>query len=276
MNYYYLISSLPNLSPDMDIQRIDFEKTFELIQRNLTREDGQFFRYLLYPNDIRNLLSILFYEYHHLSLLSAKRISVFSEEEMKDYRFFKSNFPEFLNDFFVENEARFPTMTMREMEDALMLKFYEEVEALDCIFITEYFSFQKELKDIIAAFNFGAFQFLSSPTIKDSERLIGQIGPGSSPTTTLAKDYPYLDELMLVLSGDEPEKIEQYIDRVLWDFLEEKNKDFFSKEAVFNYTIKLLMKHRWSLFDRRKGSSRFLKIQKEIKNNIKPSKASMI
>ncbi|WP_020531305.1 DUF2764 family protein [Flexithrix dorotheae] len=276
MNYYYLIAGLPNLSNDMDSQGIDFEKTFELIQRNLTLEDNRLFRYLLYPNDIRNLLSILFYEYHHLPLLSAKRTSVFSEEEMKDYRFFRSNFPNFLNDFLAENEARFPSMTMREMEDALMAKFYEEVVALNNLFIRKYFSFYKELKDLIAAFNFESFKFLSSPNIKDPERLIGQIGPARSPTTTLIKDYPYLEKLMAVLSDNDPQKIALFIDRILWDFLEEKKQGFFSNEEVFTYTIQLLMKERWALLDREEGSKRFLKIHQKIRNNVRSPKASII
>ena len=134
MSYFYLISSLPNFSIGMDAQQIDFEKTFDLIQRNLTPEDNHLFHYLIYPNDIRNLLSVLFHEYHQLPLLSFKKVSAFSKEEINDYRFFKNNFPDFLNDFLLENESRFPTMTMQEMEDKLIAKFYDYVTSINHCF----------------------------------------------------------------------------------------------------------------------------------------------
>jgi len=83
MSYYYLISSLPDLSIGMDTKQIDFEKTFDLIQRNLTPEDNELFQYLIYPNDISTLLSILFHEYHQLPLFLLKKVAVYSEEETK-------------------------------------------------------------------------------------------------------------------------------------------------------------------------------------------------
>ncbi len=276
MSYYYLISSLPDLSIGMDTKQIDFEKTFDLIQRNLTPEDNELFQYLIYPNDISTLLSILFHEYHQLPLFLLKKVAVYSEEEVREYRFFKSNFPDFLNDFLVENEARFPTMTMQEMEEKLMANFYEEVANLNNPFITEYFHFLKKLKNLGAAFNYSAYKFLSAPLIKDSERLVGQIGPNSSPTATLTKDYPYVEEFVKVLSGGKPEKIENFIDRILWDFLEDNNKSSFSREEVFTYTLKLQMIQRWSLLDFNEGSKRFKKLHKDIISNVQFPKASMI
>lgn len=276
MSYFYLISSLPNFSIGMDAQQIDFEKTFDLIQRNLTPEDNHLFHYLIYPNDIRNLLSVLFHEYHQLPLLSFKKVSVFSKEEINDYRFFKNNFPDFLNDFLVENESRFPTMTMQEMEAKLMAKFYEEVASLNHSFITEYFHFREKLKNLGAAFNNAAFKFLSSPFIKDAERLIGQIGPNSAPTATLTKDYPYVEGFIKVLSVGEPKKIENFIDRILWTFLEEKNKGFFSNEEVFTYALKLQMVQRWSLLNPEEGTKRFKKLHNNIISNVHFHKASKI
>ena len=63
MSYYYLIAGLPDLEPGMDTRKIDFKGVVATIQRNLAPRDERQFRYLLYPNDNRNLLNTLWHKY---------------------------------------------------------------------------------------------------------------------------------------------------------------------------------------------------------------------
>ncbi len=276
MGYYYLISGLPDLSPDMDAGQIDYEKTFELIRRNLTPDDNKVLDYLIYPHDIRNFLSVLFEEYHDLEKPDFVRPSVLSEDKLSSYKLSKKNFPDFISDFLMENEDRFQAMSMRQMEDGLMANFYEEALGISNDFTNEYYSFYQKLKATIAAFNFNAHDFLSRPSDSDTDRLIGQIGPSRTPTSSVMRDYPYLEALIEKMSGDEPKGMEKYIDRILWDFLEEIEKGFFDAEEVFAYTVKLLMKQRWDKLDTEKGSELFDEYHEKIKNNVRSPKTPVI
>lgn len=276
MSYYYLIAGLPTLTPEVEPGQIEFEKTFELIQRNLSDQDLKYYRFLLYPNDIRNLLSVLFKEYYDLTPLPFSTPSVFAADDISEYRFSRRNFPDFMNDFLVQNEDRFPAMTIAEMEMLLMNSFYEEISKLGNDFIRDYFEFYQRLKGIIAAFNYNAQGFLSKPDVEGADRLIGQIGPSRSPTSTILKEHAYVEELIEQFSSDDPEEMERFTDRIIWDYLEDQPKGSFSAEEVFAYTIKLLMKQRWSRLAQDQGDELFEKLHQKIENYVRSPKTPVI
>jgi hypothetical protein len=276
MSYYYLISGLPTLTQEVDPSQIDYDDTFQLIHRNLNAEDLKPFRFLLYPNDIKNLLSVLFEEYHDLTPLPYRSPAVFPEDEISEYRFSRKNFPDFMNDFLTNNEDRFPAMTSAAMETLLMGGFYEEVSKSGNSFIINYFDFYKQLKGIIAAYNYNAQDFLSKPDIEDSDRLIGQVGPSRSPTATILKEYSFVEEMIEQFSQHDPIAMERFTDRIIWDYVEDQSKDSFSAEEVFAYTIKLLMKLRWSHLEPEQGDELFEKLHEKIENNVRSPKTPVI
>ncbi len=276
MNYYYLISSLPDMSPQMDASNLDFDDLFDMIRRNLTKEDKKLLRYLIYPNDINNLLSILCQEYKDLPTATFKKPSVFNLEDIKAYKLGRKNFPDFMNDFLAENEDRLANMSPRDMEDAITDRFYNEVFGLDNTFLANYFAFVRELKSLIAAFHFNTYDFLSQPNIHDADRLILQVGPDRSPSALVTKDYPYLNALIKVLLENKPEKIERFLDTVIWDFLEEKTQGLFGAEDVFAYTIKLQIIQRWTIIDSSNGQEYFEKLLHKIINDVTSKKTPAI
>ena len=262
MNYYYLISSLPELSPQMDTSKLDFTELFDSINRNLSKQDIHLFKYLIYPNDLYNLLNVLSEKHQNMSAVDFKTPSVFEAEEVESYKKNKANFSDFINDFLSQNEDRLSVMSRREMEDAMQERFYEEVFELNNAFLTRYYKFNRTLKSIIAAYNFNTYDFLSTPKIQDVDRLILQLGPGKSPSASLLKDYEFLEKLIAVLSEDQPEQSERLIDQVIWDFLDDSSAEPFSSEYVFAYTIKLQLLKRWQKIEQDSKS------YKELLSNI--------
>lgn len=245
MNYYYLISSLPEISPEMDASKLEIEELFDVIKRNLSKADSRYLRYLIYPNDINNLIAVISKNDHGWSSVEFKKPSIFDDEDIETYKKNRRNFPDFMNDFLSENEDRLANMSRREIEDALFERFYNEVFNLDNNFLTNYYQFIRELKSLIAAFNFNTYDFLSQPKIQDADRLIVQVGANKSPSASVLRDYPYLEELIKVLPEDQPEKTERFIDKIIWNFLDEMSGNQFSCEAVLAYTLKLKIVKRW-------------------------------
>jgi len=266
MNYYYLISSFPNISPEMDASKVDFDEVFDLIYRNLSEEDRTLLRYLYYPNDMHNLLVELAEKHLAWPMGSFKKPSIFQEEEIKSYKLNKGNFPGFMHDFLADNEDRFAGMSLREMEVGLMDRFYNEVFGLENNFLTSYYAFLRELRALVAAFQFNKYDFLSQPKIHDADRLLLQVGPDRTPAALVKKDYPYLDELVKGLSENQPEKIERFIDKVQWDFLESLSDGAFSPSKVFAFTVKLQILQRWLKIDPKQDKAYFKELQNQIKN----------
>lgn len=244
MTYYYLISSLPDISLQTEANEIDFNETFDSIKRNLSRADRQLLRYLIYPNDIKNLISTIAHNYHDVPLAPFKTPAIFNQEEIKNFKLIRRNFPDFINGFLADNEDRLNNMSLRDIENALLDRFYNKVISLQSHFLTNYYQFVRALKALIAAFNYNSYSFLSQPYIPDADRLILQVGPDRAPSALVIKDYPYLEELIVVLSKQQPEETEHFIDTVIWNYLDETINDTFSSEAVFAYAIKLQISQR--------------------------------
>lgn len=245
MSYYYLISSLPELSPVMDASRVDFDELFDSIKRNLDEQDIRLFQYLIYPNDIQNLVTVLSAHNEDRSSIQFKNPSIIHPEEIEAFKINRRSFPDFMNDFISENEDRLLNMSPREMEDAMLSRFQEELRGLNNSFLIDYFKFLKGLKSVIAAYNFNTYDFLTKPNISDAERLILQVGPDRTPSASLIQDYPIVEELIKALSENQPERTEQFIDQMLWDFVDETARGQFSSEAVMAYVIKLQILKRW-------------------------------
>jgi len=274
MSYYYLISSLPELSPETDTSKLEFDELFDSINRNLSKQDADLLKYLIYPNDLHNLLVVLSKEHQNRSSVDFKSPSVLEPEEVESYKKNRANFPDFMNFFLSENEDRLSVMSRREMEDAMQERFFEEVLELNNAFLSGYYKFNRILKSIVAAYNFNTYDFLSSPNIHDVDRLILQIGPGKSPSASVLKDYAFLEKLITALSENKPEKTERLIDRILWDFLDETKAEPFSSEIVFAYTIKLLLLKRWHRIEQE--SKAYDELLKTIINKNTSEKSLML
>ena len=271
MNYYYLIASLPALSPKMDTSSFEFDQLYDVIQRNLTKEDQHYLRYLIYPNDLHNLLTILSKEYHDQSLKNFQEPAVHSYEELKSYKKNRRHFPDFMNDFLAENDDRLANMSIREMEDAMLNRFYDEVFELKNDLIKSYYRFLIELRSLIGAFNYNSYDFLSKPNINQPDRLLSQLGPGKSPSASLLKDHPFLEDLISVLSKDDPEEKERFVDKLKWEFLDEMNNEPFTTEAVFVYYIKLQILQRWLIIKPKAENEEFKELLERTINK-EPSK----
>lgn len=276
MNYYYLISSLPELSSKMDASKLDFDELFDSIKRNLTKQDSHVLKYLIYPNDLNNLLAVLSQEYQNWSLVVFKSPAIFSIEDIEAYKKNRRNFPDFMNDFLSENEDRLSKMSRREMEDAMLDRFYNEVFEIDNAFLNNYYRFLRALKSVVAAYNFNSYDFLSQPNIHDADRLILQVGPDRSPSAAVLRDFSYLEELMTALADHQPEQTERYLDSIIWDFLDESTGEHFSREAVFSYTIKLQILKRWLSIKPETNKKDYDNLLQKIMNNYTSEKTSVL
>jgi hypothetical protein len=251
----------------MDVSKLEFDELFDAIKRNLNKQDSKLLKYLIYPNDLQNLIKVFGRELKGWDVSDYKKPGIFHTDEIKAYKKNRRNFPDFMNDFLSENEDRLANMSLQEIEDALVERFYKEVFSLNNNFLSSYYRFTRELKSLVAAFNYNTYDFLTQPNISDADRLILQVGPDRTPSASVLKDYPQVEELIQVFSKDQPEKTERFIDQVIWNFLDEMSGEQFSREAVFAYTLKLQLLQRWTRILSNPDAEAYENLLDKIMNN---------
>ncbi len=265
MSYYYLISGLPDLYLDSSPKKISSSDILDTIWRNLNPEDEKQFRFLLYPNDNRNLLGFLLKKFKDFPQIIFQSPATLSQQEIAEYH--KSTvFPEYLRNYLDEYEDQFKTISSREMEDGLWDMFYQEVEKQDS-FITDYFQFDKQLKELVAWQNATHFDFLSNTSL-NSDSTLSQLGKGKFGSSDLLNEHPYIEELGEVIASNQADKIERCIEQIKWNYLS-LISGFFERERVFAYVLKLLIVFRRQGLNIEDGETHFKEIQEKIKHNVR-------
>lgn len=273
MSYYYLISGLPELELDSSLEKVRTDEILDTIQRNLNEEDQKQFRYLLHPNDNRNLLDILLKKFKDFPEPTFRTPATLDQQDLEDYHKKVSDFPEYIDEYLDEYEDQFKTIAPAKMEEGLWSTFYRSTQR-QCRFIANYFEFEKMLEGIFAAYNSDYFSFLNKAT-GDEDQLFGQFGKGKSISPMVLNRYPLLEEVEEKVASGNPFELERLLDRIKWEYLDEV-EGFFGRDQVLAYTSKLLMVWRWQSLDPKEGQRHFDRFCENIRSKNRSSKPTVL
>ena len=264
MKYYYLIATLPDLSLEIETANINFDEIVETIERNLTNEDKQIFKYLIYPHDNRNLLNAIFKKHHGIVPLPFQRPAVFSPVIIEDYVQERYNFPDYMADFLMTFQERFSEMEMVETETHLVESFIREVSQVPEAFIKDYYFFEKHLKSMVAAFNRSLYNFHGSVSVLEETEISEKLANEGSGMSVLSQAYPFIVSLREAIHSKKPWLIEQTVDQIKWEFIDHYNKEFFSNRHVYGYVLKLFILQRRDLLEQADTKTHFERLNKQV------------
>jgi hypothetical protein len=227
MQYYYLISSLPLLNNNPDENSVDLNELYDFIQRNLSEKDLLIYQAILYQNDNRNLLNLIFREYQHVEFDFIHEPSVVPFKSLLNYRRNLSVLPDYLILFLQDNAGIFSSFSLTDIELKLRKYFMEYIKSLDSGFLIQYYEWQYHLEEIISTINQQRFSFLNPRGSHDTDFLgalsinFDQVDKNKITTELL----PLIDELRF-------SEIEKMVDRFYWEFAENLNSSINGNNSV--------------------------------------------
>ena len=243
MKYYYLISSLPELEIDnSSLSQEQLFETIEVISRNLTPEDQVVLNCLLQPNDNRNLLYILFREYHDFEIRSFSGPVSIPIEVLENYRREYSSLPDYMINYLNDLSGTFSSLSLREMEYKLGEYFHEYLLNTNSIFLHTFYAWQFKLRKTVSEINLKSYPFLHT---RNEEEEFGY--PGTKILHTLTDQSEITNQLVPLVEANDLEAIENKINGYYWEFANSWQEPF-SAEQVFAYVVKLIRLYRWKGF----------------------------
>jgi len=258
-DYYYLLSAVPKLALDEETyQRIDFDAVFDLIKDNISSTDAEKVQILMYQNDNYNLISAIARHYrkpvpHHMFHFPA----FFAQEVMKNYDKNYTLFPDYMYDFVERYQEEFSALSVARLEQLLLDSFYQEVTQHQDAFIRDYFSFEKDLRNIITAINSRKYN------VEVDEQLIGeayvnqQLRRSSASDFGLSQAYPFIEQLHEHIQEQQVPELEHLMDSLLWEHLDNLTRfSYFGSHRLLAYTLQLFMVKKWSWLKPDKGKER--------------------
>ncbi len=244
-SYYYLISGLPEVKLSDAKAKYDINEITQSILSGLNAKDAKFFKYLIYQNDNKNLVSAiakqkgLFTPYiEHIEP------STYSKEDMHKYLTI-SNLPLYMSKF-LEDNKNVEWENSRHIENTLLNLYYKEMIQSGNSFIKNYALFMRDMKNVLAALNGRALGFSADEISKE---LIGDYSLISALTKSTAADFgvgreiPYINTIVETFNSSDkadPYNMENIECSLVKEFLDRLTSiKSFTTDNVFAYYINL-------------------------------------
>jgi len=161
-----------------------------------------------------------------------------------------------------------------EAENKLNTLFYEYVLQEKNEFISDWFQFELNVKNVLTAFNSRQFNY-------DPEKQLLEVGSNKQVYNLLIgnrlkseffeEELPFAEQIFRLAGSDltivEKEKA---IDKIKWDYLDEFTFfHYFTIEKIVSFTLKSGIIERWMKLDVETGTSLLNKLINELKTSYK-------
>jgi len=272
-NYYYLVAGLPEIILDEGRTRLACSEFTSEAREQLSDADFTAFSCLLYPFDNYNLVTL----FDKLERPFDER-GLFSEEDLAAGLKFPDDLPGYMAAFIESaRENRFPVSGLTSA-DQLAWHFYGTMVAHEQPFISEWYSFDRTLRNLVAGINCrNNIEHLDAlATDRDTSLTAAIIGRDDAAEAILrsnAADFGLgslftATEKVLALSHGSLADFDKGLDAIRWDTLGEMTEScYFSAETVFAFFVKLSMVERWQKLDPKTGQARLDKLIDELRTS---------
>lgn len=272
--YYYLVSGLPEIKLSDTKAKYDIKSISENILLSLNSKDAFVFKYFLYQNDNKNLVSSiakskgLFSPYNDFI-----EPAIFSKEDLQKPENV-SSLPSYIIRF-LEDYKNTEWESARHIENTLLNLYYEEMFNLGNKFMASYASFMRDLKNILAALNARSLGFnveaISKELIGDYS-LISSLTKSTAPDFGLGREMPYINDIIETFNSSDksdPYHIESIESSLVKDFLDKETSiKSFMTENVFAYYINLSYAVNINLRNEEEGKKYLETLVESLKSEV--------
>lgn len=246
-NYYYLVAGLPELIFDSPKRIIPLSEFVDDIIELVTPGHADLLRLFRLFYDNKNLINILDKKDKDFDSRGN-----YTKEELEKIIKSGGTLPKYMTIFLEEYKDAKPGDL--SSEDRLAWLYYQELTLHSNEFIKEWFTFDLNLRNLLAAVNCRKLveesddstgEFSLSKHIINLNDFSEQILKSRTPDFSLSKEYPWV-EAVLSLNRQNLIEFEKNIDLLRWKIADELTVfSYFQIEAIFAFLIKLDSVDRW-------------------------------
>ncbi|MDR1551968.1 MAG: DUF2764 domain-containing protein [Prevotellaceae bacterium] len=260
--YPCLISSLPELIIDFDAKKFDFDALRNEVAESIHPDDYKLVKILFYPYDSQNLLNTLLKKD-----IAFYRKGNFDKNSLNDKIKNRYGLPKYMNDFIeiFENDKNedypdeFLKLYERDKENLLQTLFYDEVLKTKNTFINQWFTFDRDLRNIQAAIVARRLH------IDASDYFVGKNAENFAKSTAadfgLGSEIEWIYKIIQIAEIADACERERKIDLFRWEKIEDISVyNYFDIDAVLAFMQKADIVERWLSLDKQTGKEMFKKL----------------
>lgn len=264
-NYYALVAGLREYTLDADAKGFDAKEIVEEILEVISKSDAAAVRLLYTYYDCENLINLRNGSSAHNALGNLSREEI--EAEMANPTHLPCRIANVIRAYANPEGEEAETVDVgKRFEKSLFEAYYEECAQSKCRFLREWSSFDRTLRNILAA---AVARSQSRPieevTIGEGD-VVEQLQRSSAADFGLRGEYAFVDGVIVAVNDEQNllEK-ERKIDLIRWNEAGELvTFDYFDINAVMAYLVKVNMVARWSVLDVRHGREMFERLLADL------------
>ncbi len=276
--YYCLVAGMPDLSPDDTKLPCTVAEFKEECWPQLSEAD-------------RRLVSLFFLKYDHSNLLArlengedfpfdgrgmyAREDLEEALKQVKDGEERGRRLPPYFYDFI----AAYPELKEvqeRLPEDVLSAGYYRYALASKNRFTTGWFTFNRNVNNILIALTARKYGFAPAPYIVGDDAVSAALAVSGARDFGLGGELDYLDDVARIHEMADPVEKERRLDRLKWEWLDEHTFFcYFTVERLFAFLLRLDIIERWTLIDKERGGRMFRGLVNRLKDEVEIPQDSM-
>lgn len=280
-NYYFLVAGLADISFDDERINTSFEVFKEEIYPLLTVDDKKLIDLIFYQYDQHSLLSLLKRNEDDKQNANADKVlydnrGLFTDEELLELIVSVkrgdsevSEYPKYMFQFvseYLNGEIGINTLFP---EDRLSFLFYDYASKANNEFVKNWFSFNKDLNNLLAAFTARRHSLATAGYVIGDDEIAEALKNSGSRDWGLSSTVDFFEELMQIEEEDNLTVREKKIDQLKWRWLDENSFfNYFSIERIFTFMIKLEIVDRWINLDKERGQQLFRALIEGLKKEV--------
>lgn len=270
-NYYCLVSGLPDIHIDDSKSQIAIKDFIKELKSGTSSADFEFIKFYLFRYDNQNLLKFLENEEAELNPLGnysrdelEEIISMLKEDEETE----EIAIPDFLRKFIPQYLNETPIYPDLSWENQLTYLYYTEGLSSANAFIKEWFEFEMNVSNIIAAFNCRKYDLEVDENIIGENEVAVNIKTSTSKDFGISQQLTYFDELVRISEEENLTEKEKKLDQLKWEFISDHTFfHYFSVEKLFGYLVKLEIVNRWIDLNKENGEKVFREVLDKLENS---------
>lgn len=257
--YHFIVAGLPDILFDEALANLSLETFIHEISEIIPVKDGFWLKYIGYPIDNKNLMKILRDEEEPIY-----RVGNFSEELLKNELKNPDSLPDYLQEFLAIYLDNGTIVQGLSWENQLNWLFYDHATSLDNRFLAEWFTFELNLRNILAAIKCRRTGNPFEPHIICRNEVTDLLFKSSAIDFALSSKISWADDLFTVDFYDIT-KSEEYLDRLRLQQLEDiAEPGLFTIDTILRVGIGLSIIERWNLLNDKTGKEMLDKLINDL------------
>lgn len=259
-NYYCLVAGLPDIVIDQNKLSFTLAEFKDELREFLHPDDYQMAELLFLPYDNQNLMPLLNKQdtpHNELGKYSRDEL----EENIKEAEILESYLIQYIEDFKSDTGITGKT----DPEKQMTLLFYNYVLDMGNDFLREWFSFDKTLKNILAAYNCRKYDLPVENELIGEDDIVDSFKKSRARDFGISSEVPYVEKVINIIENKDLLDREKGLDLLRWNFVDEQTVfNYFTVEVILGYVIKLMIIDRWLKLDAATGREFFEKLLEDL------------